>query len=108
MVQFICLFFPALVSVLIYEKLKKDAMTTRKYICMYALFNLGINFVCFFVKTLILRTGSILMNAAGDMTPDIALRYLVMAIPLGVIAPVVLALIGKHSDVHIEDVPDEE
>ena len=102
MIEFICLFFPALISLVIFQKLIKKELTFIKSISVYALFNLSVNGMVFLIKTYVLGTGNASLIYGNDMTPSIALNYLIIAIPLCLFFAVIFALIYKNIDLKIE------
>lgn len=102
MIEFICLFFPALISLVIFQKLIKKELTFIKSISVYALFNLSINGLVFLIKTYVLGTGNASLINGNDMTPSIALNYLIMAIPISLAVAIIVALVYKNIDLKIE------
>lgn len=92
MITFIVLFLPAVLSVWLWEVFAKTQLTKRKWVYLLSLNILLINFGCFAVKKWILYTGNnVMATLMADMTPSVAVNYLIMAIP----AAVALALVEK-------------
>lgn len=104
MITFICLFFPAVVSVWIYELLLKVELSKKKIIYRFCFNTIIINAVCFAVKTFILSTGSQpLYNFYTDMIPNVAVRYLIMAVPLCVVLSIAEVFLTKNVKVTVSD-----
>ena len=92
MITFIVLFLPAILSVWLWEVFSKNRLCKRNWIYLLSLNILLINFGCFAVKKWILYTASnVMASLMADMTPSVAVNYLIMAIP----AAVALALVEK-------------
>lgn len=108
MIAFIVLFLPAILSVWIWEAVNKTALPRRNWVYVFALHNVLINFVCFAVKKWVLHTGDAVINSiAADMTPSVACNYLIMALPLAVVfplVPVVLRWIRTHVRFRLEPI----
>ena len=107
MIGFIVLFFPAVLSVWIFETLRKEALTRKAWLYRFCLNTLLINLVCFGVKKWILGTGNaVILSLAADMSPSIACNYLIMALPLA-IGFGILQVITKKC-VRVETAPEDE
>ena len=92
MITFIVLFLPAVLSVWLWEVFSKNHLCKRNWVYLLSLNVLLINFGCFAVKKWILYTASnVMASLMADMTPSVAVNYLIMAIP----AAVALALVEK-------------
>lgn len=102
MIEFICLFFPAFISVGIFQKLIKNKLNLINLFSVYSIFNLAINGFVFLIKTYILGTGESLLIFDIDMTPSIALNYLIMAVPASVIFSIIFTLCYKNIELKIE------
>lgn len=107
MVALICLFFPAVVSVWIYEALTKEALTGRKWGNLFAFHCLAILFACILVMRFFLGNAhEYVLN--GDMHLQHACNYLVLAIPVTVVLPVIEVLLKKNVKITIEEQADDE
>lgn len=96
MVTLIVLFFPAVLSVWIYEALCKVSLSRKQWLYRFALDTLLINWLCFAVKKWILGTAAAVISSfAADMTPAVACNYLIMAIPLAVAIGVLQVITKK-------------
>lgn len=92
MITFIVLILPAVLSVWLWETFAKTQLSKRKWVYLLSLNILLINFGCFAVKKWILYTANnVMASLMADMTPSVAVNYLIMAIP----AAVALALAEK-------------
>ena len=103
MIAFICLFFPAVLSVWIYEKLTKTDLKAKQWLYFYTAGNLFINLLCFVAKKILLGTAANpLYTLETDITPSAACNYLIMAIPAGVFLAVFAALLRRHIAITVE------
>ncbi len=107
MIGIICLFFPAVLSVFFYEKVFRKDLTGKHWCYLFSFFTLAINIICFTVKNYLLHTGTAYIFSLTEGTsPQIALNYLVMAIPLAIITPLVFGFLSMHTQTKIEDNED--
>lgn len=106
MIALIVYFFPAIVSVWIFETLSKSTLTHRHWFCRFAWNTVLINGICFAVKKWVLNTADVVLSSFyKDMTPAIAVNYLIMAIPLAVGIAIVQVFLHRHLRVQVEDAP---
>ncbi len=104
MVTVICLFFPAVISLFIYDSLLKKSLSKRKLLFFFCINTVVINGICFAVKSFILSTGrEALYNLYTDMTPDVAVRYLIMAIPVCIVLGIGEVFLSKNVKVTVSD-----
>lgn len=97
MVSFICLFFPAVVALWLFEKVNHYHFNLKKMLYNYCIFNLCINGICFFIKEYLLNTGMYtLTGSMKDMSVTAAFHYLVMAIPLSIIFPLIATVLSRN------------
>ena len=107
MITLICIFFPAVLSVFVYEKLSKKELQRRQWCYHYVMDTLLINFACFFVKTALMGSGEVPMfDLYTDMVPARAVNYLTMAIPCAVAWSVLQVLLAKNVKVTVEETAD--
>ena len=103
MVQFICLFLPSVVSVWIFEAVSAKKLDLKRWVYNYSAANLLINAIVFLFKKYILNTATELLTVfGGDMTPEVAIRYLVMAITAAVALGLVGGLLSRKVEVSVE------
>lgn len=108
MISFICLFFPAVVSVWIFRLLSKRREISD-FLFRYCFNNLIINGICFAIKSFILSTGAQpLYSVSYDMTPDVAVRYIIMALPVAVFIALVEFFATKNVKVIVDDENKED
>ena len=114
MISLIVYFFPAVASVWFFERISKTTLTGRNWFCRFAWNTVLINGCCFAVKKWVLHTAdAVLSGFYQDMTPAIALNYLIMAVPLAVGLAIVQVFLSRHVRVQaenshpIEEVSDE-
>ncbi len=108
MIAFICLFFPSILGLWLFESLSKQKLTVKQCVyrgCTYALVS---NFICFAVKKIVLHTAAASVMVGGDMTPGIAFNYLVIVIPVVVVLVIFEILFSKKITISVEDVKNEE
>ena len=104
LIEIICLFFPALLCVCIYEKLSKVTLNIRHWLYAFALDTLCINLFCFAVNSCILGSGGQPLRPDGiNMTPHAALNYLIITVPAAVLLAVAAAFFSKNVSVKIEE-----
>lgn len=109
MIAFICLFFPAVVCVWIYELLIKKSLLRRQLIYRFCFNTLVINALCFAVKSFLLSTGAEpIFTLYIDMTPNIAVRYLIMALPTSIILGLVEVFLTKNVKVTVSDEKEDK
>ena len=108
MIKFICLFFPALVCVGLYEALSKKDLSRKGLVYMYGLDTAVINGIVFGVKQYLLKTASYpLSDASGDMLPSAAFNYLVMGMFAAVCVAVAQVFLSRNAKVTIEETANE-
>lgn len=96
MLCFISLFFPAIISVCICDRLYGGKMRKRSCIYLYAASNVAVNIICAVFKRFLFETADAeLVTYLGDMTPSIMLNYMIIAVPTAVIVGCIAALLGK-------------
>jgi len=107
MIQFICLFMPAVLTLWLYEHLTKTNLKGKGWAYRYVLNVLLINGLCFGVKHYILHTGVYpLAQPPADMLPSAAINYLIMSIPLAVVLSLVQVFLHKHIQLTVEENKD--
>ena len=108
MIKFICLFFPALVCVGLYEALLKKDLSLKGRVYMYGLDTAVINGIVFGAKQYLLKTaGYPLADASGDMLPSAAFNYLIMGMLSSVCLAVLQVFLSKNAKVTIEETANE-
>lgn len=108
MISVICLLFPAILCVWVYEKLAKHPLTRKNWLYLYALNVVLINAACFLVKKVVLHTADFPFGSFSvDLTPSAALNYLIMALPAGGALAFVEVLLSKNVKVTVEDEHDK-
>ncbi len=109
MIAFICLFFPALLAVYMFERITQKKLDTRGFIFLYAFMNLLINTCAFLIKVCVLHVDNFLIQGnITDMNPREMLYYLLIAIPLTIIAAFAVSIYSKHVKVRIEENKENE
>lgn len=109
MIAFIVFFFPAVLSVWMFEALRKSQLDKKQWFYHFVLNAVFINFICFAVKKYILHTASsVIFSIAADMTPAVACNYLIIAIPLAVFLAFVKVFFSKHIRVEVAHKDSDE
>ena len=109
LIEFICLFFPAVLCVCIYEKLNKVTLNRRRWLCHFVLDALFINLFCFAVKSFVLDSGCQPLRPDGvNMTPFAAMNYLIITIPAAIVLAVVTSFLFKNVKIEIEEDGNED
>lgn len=109
LIEFICLFFPAVLCVCIFEKLNKVALGWRQWTYHFVLDATFINLFCFIVKSYVLDSGGQPLRPDGvNMTPHAALNYLIITIPAAVALAVFITFLFKKVKVEIEENGNEK
>ena len=104
MIAFICLFFPAVLTVWLYEHLRQTELSRKQWLYRYCINTLFVNLACFAAKRLLLGTADApFVNLYTDVTPAAALNYLGLAIPAAVVLAFVQVLLSKHANITVED-----
>lgn len=99
MVTLIALFFPAVLSVWIWEAVSKASVSNRKCAYLYSLNVILINFACFALKRWVRHTGDLPL---GDMTPKAAINYMVVAVVIAVTLALVEVFLYKRVRIQVE------
>lgn len=99
MVAFIALFFPAVLSVWIWDAVSKAPVCNRRCLYLYSLNVMLINLGCFAIKRWILHSGE---YPLGDMTPTSAINYIIAAVFLSVVLALVEIVLYKRVRIQVE------
>ena len=105
MIAFICLFVPSVISIWIYEALSKHKLNLKEWIYRYSLNVLCINLLVFLVKKFILATSA---QGLSNMSPEAAIRYMVIAVPLAIIFSVFQIFVSKNVRVRVCEEENEQ
>lgn len=107
MVTFIMLFFPAALSMWLYEHVTKTDLSVKRWVNLYAVHNLLINFICLMLMRLLTdQANDRLYNREIDIPPYVATDYLIKAIPVAIVLG--LIAIALHKTVKVELESNEE
>ena len=103
MITFIMLFFPAALSMWLYEHVTKTDLSVKRWVSLYAVHNLLINFVCLMLMRLVTdEAGEYIYNRDIDIPPYVATNYMIKAIPVAIVLGVVAVLLHKNVKVELE------
>lgn len=105
MITFICLFFPPVLSVYLYEKIQNTRLDRHGFFGLYCFDVVTVNLICFAIKRFLLGTAS---ESMADMSPAAALNYLVMALFGAVVMAFVCVFAGKNVKLSKEVEDDAE
>lgn len=103
MITFIMLFFPAALSMWLYEHVTKTDLSVKRWVNLYAVHNLLINFICLMLMRLVTdQAGIYLYDRDIGITPYLGTNYMILAIPVAVAMGVVAILLHKTVKVELE------
>lgn len=103
MIALICLFFPAVTALWVNEKITKRTHDTFNRLAYWVTHVILINASCFFLKMVCLKTGHVyLYQVWTDMVPNVALKYLAMAVPIALLFAVVEGLLWHRVEITVE------
>lgn len=109
MLAFICLFFPAVTSVWLFESLAKTEFSLKESIMRFCTNALIINLLCITVKKFFFATGENPLCSEGDMVPNVAFVYIIMALFFAICVTIFEVIFSKKiKSVTAEEVSDEE
>lgn len=109
MVSFIVLFFPAVLTIWIFESLSKTDLRPKYFAVFYAASVLLINTICFLVLYYILDWGQVSLHDPQEgMSVYYAVRYLTLAVPMSVFVGIAAAFLRKYIRIEIEEAEDGE
>ncbi len=94
MLLFIALFFPPVISVLMYDKLLKKDINFKSFLYLYCIDNLSVNFICVLIKKFVFKTADALLTAE-TATPSVMFNYLLTAVPIAVAVGAVSVLFER-------------
>ncbi len=94
MLVFTALFFPAIITVCIYEHLMKTRLSVKSTVYLYVAGNIAVNCICAVVKKYLFKTAD--MSLGWDMTPSAALNYMIIAVPSAILIAFFAVLLKKN------------
>lgn len=104
MIALICLFFPAVLGVGLFERWQKTDLTRKQWLYRFCTNALFINCICFCVKRFLLNTAADpLYTLYVDITPIAALNYMIITIPTAVVFAFLQVVFSKTAKVTVED-----
>ena len=109
MIAFICLFFPAVFSVWMFERLTKQNLGFKRIAFRFCINTLIINFFCFLSKKLFFGTAEApLYTFETDMRPTVAINYIIVAVVTAVILTLFEVLLSKKVKIYVEEEKEQE
>ena len=109
MIAFICLFFPAVLSVCMYERLTKRELGFKRIVYRFCINALIINFICFLSKKLFFGTAEApLYTFETDMRPTVAINYIITAVAVAVALTLFEVLLSKKVRIYVEEDKEKE
>jgi len=104
MIEFIYLFFPAVLSVWIYESVGKQNLSKKSWIYRFCTNTMIVNFVCFLFKKVFLGTASLpIYNLYTDTDPSTALNYMIITVPTAILLGFVEVVLSKHVKIEAQN-----
>lgn len=101
MFQFICLFFPTLISLGILERNKVLENNLYSFIMNYGIYNLIINFIMLFIVCVYTGFETKLINDEL-FSASFCLKYIIISTVIAVLIPYVYLLMRKNMIVEVE------
>lgn len=108
MLAFICFFFPAVISVCIFDNLSKNALKVKNLIYRFCTNIVLINLLCLLIKKFILFTIGAPLCQSGDMMPSVALNYMILSLPIAIVLPLVEIFLSKKVKFTVKEDENEE
>lgn len=109
MIAFICFFFPAVISLWLFESLVRCRLDRKQWFYRFCANTLLINFICFGIKRFFLQTADAPLYSLGtDMYPSAAFNYILMAVLSAVILVIFEVLLSKKIKIELKDENHEE
>ncbi len=102
MIGFICLFFPAVVSVGMVDAVTRRDFSLKQFIYRFCTNALIINLVCFLIKKFVLGAGKEYLFVSGDAVPDVSIVYIGMALVAAIVLGLIESLLCKKVSVDLE------
>ena len=94
---------------LIIEILRKDSLDFKKAVLLFFSNTIFINMICLCIKRFLLNTADApLANIGADMIPNVALNYLIMAVPCAWVIAVIESLLKKYVKIEVEGKENNE
>lgn len=107
MLTFICLFFPAVLYVWMFEGLTKEELSFKKWVHRYAFGVVFINLLCWLIQRFVLDNAyTPFYDANYGITPAAACDYMVMALIFTAVLGAFAALLHKKGKIAVEDQED--
>ena len=104
MIALICLFFPAVLGVGMFERWQKTNLTRKQWLYRFCANALFINCICFCVKRFLLNTAAEpLYTLYADVTPSAALNYMIIAVPTAALFAFLQVAFAKTAKITVED-----
>ena len=98
-----------MLAVWIYEALTKRKLGLKGWVYRFCFNATVINLFVFLVKKFISHTSNELIALPGaEVVPEIAIRYLVMALPAAIVSGIVCTFVSRYTKVEMEQKHNEE
>ena len=111
MLEFLCLFFPAVLGTALTEKLLRKRLPGKETVYLFSAECLCINFFVFLIKRFLFHSAIVPLNPQEGMTISAALNYLIVALPAMPVFAFLTALVLKNTDFRLErdkDLPADD
>ena len=107
MIALICLFFPAVISMGLFELLLKTKLARRNWVYRFCVNTLLINSGSLAFMWFVLHKGSqAFFGLMQEPTPSAALTFLIIAVPIAIILGFLEILFAKIATVTVEEKPN--
>lgn len=109
MLTFICLFFPAVLFVWVFEGLSRKEVSRRKWVYLYSTGVIAVNLMCWLTRRFVFQTAHVTFaNVQTGITFAEASEYMILALPFALVLGALAALLSKRVHIQIEDSGDEK
>ena len=102
MLEFLCLFFPAVLGTALTEKLLQKRFPGKETVYLFSLECLCVYFFVFLLKRFLFHSAIVPLNPQEGMTISAAMNYLIVALPAVPVFASLTALVLKKADLGLE------
>lgn len=94
--EYICLFFPAIVGVLHYESITNKKMNYKEFVMYYALYNIIINLANWIIIYFIFNNNQIIFSLI------FCIKYLLLSMVFSIVFPILIIFFEKNVRIKID------
>ena len=108
MLELLCIFFPSVISLVVFEKLQKKELSRRNAILFYATCVTLVNTISFFTAAFILGGKLKPVNFGNGAYEGFIAKYLICAVLVALVLSVVIHILCDNIKIKIETKKDEK